>query len=233
MKKLLCSLMAALIAFSGCAALAAGKLEVTHENLMLLDEYGFEGYAFARVENTGDKPIKINAGVMELYNADGDAITSSDYLYAYGSEQLNPGEYTYVQLSASDSEVEIADVADHLLTITGKSDKDYVASRFPVTTELALNVEDDYYTTSYMYATVTNDTDEPVYDICVALALLDADGNILYLTDETLYNKALLPGGSILIREEIPSYFSESFEKNGYGTPASVDAIAYVQTYQP
>ena len=66
MKKLLCSLMAALIAFSGCAALAAGKLEVTHENLMLLDEYGFEGYAFARVENTGDKTIKINAGVMEL-----------------------------------------------------------------------------------------------------------------------------------------------------------------------
>ena len=84
-----------------------------------------------------------------------------------------------------------------------------------------------------MYATVTNDTDEPVYGICVALALLDADGNILYLTDETLYNKALLPGGSILIREEIPSYFSESFEKNGYATPASVDAIAYVQTYQP
>ena len=115
MKKLLCSLMVALIAFSGCAALAAGKLEVTHENLMLLDEYGFEGYAFARVENTGDKPIKINAGVMELYNADGDAITSSDYLYAYGSEQLNPGEYTYVQLSASDSEVEVWTVLDVFL----------------------------------------------------------------------------------------------------------------------
>ena len=216
MKKLLCSLMVALIAFSGCAALAAGKLEVTHENLMLLDEYGFEGYVFARVDNTGDKPIKINAG------------TSSDYLYAYGSEQLNPGEYTYVQLSASDSEVEVADVADYLLTITGKSDKDYVVSRFPVTTDLALNVEEDYYTTSYMYATVTNDTDEPVYGICVALALLDADGNILYLTDETLYNKALLPGGSILIREEIPSYFSEACAEIGYGGPGSVDGVAEV-----
>ena len=233
MKKLLCSLLVALIAFSGCAALAAGKLEVTHENLMLLDEYGFEGYVFARVDNTGDKPIKINAGVMELYNADGDAITSSDYLYTYGSEQLNPGEYTYVRLSASDSEVKAADVADHLLTITGKSDKNYVASRFPATTDLALNVEEDYYTTNYMYATVTNNTDEPVYDIRVALALLDADGNILYLSEESMYNVALLPGSSILVREEIPSDFAESFEKNGYTAPASVDAIAYVQTYQP
>ena len=230
MKKLLCSLLVLMILLGG-SALAAGKLEVTHENLLVLDSYGIEGYAFARVENVGNKPIKVNAGVLELYNADGDPIASSDYLYAYG-QYLEPGEYAYAQIYASNSDAAFEDVDDYLLTITGKSDNSYTTLRLPTTTELALDVDEDYYTSDYMYVTVTNDTEEPVYDVRVAVVLLDAEGNILYIGDESMYNKAIMPGSSVLIREEIPSYFSDCFEKNGY-TPSAVDAIAYAETYQP
>ena len=111
------------------------------------------------------------------------------------------------------------------------SDIDLAASGGNVT-EFALDVDEDYYTSDYMYVTVTNDTEEPVYDVRVAVVLLDAEGNILYIGDESMYNKAIMPGSSVLIREEIPSYFSDCFEKNGY-TPSAVDAIAYAETYQP
>lgn len=230
MKKLLCSLLALLILTGSFTALAAGKIEVTQENLVVTDYYGAYGYAFARVENTGNKPISVNAGVLELYNADGDSIASSDYLDAY-CENLNPGEYTYAQINAYPSDAEAADIDDYMLTITGKSDSYYTFVRYPVVAEFEKDVIDEYDNpTSYMYATVTNDTEEPVYDMQIVFALLDAEGNILYIASNSIYNTAITPGSSVTFRAEIPYDFADAFEKNGY-TPATVDAIAYVKNY--
>lgn len=119
-----------------------------------------------------------------------------------------------------------------MLTVTGKSDSDYISYRFPCTTSYEPNVADGYWTYNYMYATFTNETDEPVYGISVVLALLDADGNILYMDDASMYSdKAVMPGSSITVRENVDSNFIEYFEKNGL-VPASVDAIAYVNIRQ-
>ena len=89
-------------------------------------------------------------------------------------------------------------------------------------------MKDDWWTHNYMYATITNDAETPIYDLNVVLALLDAEGNILYMDEDGLYtDRALMPGSSIIVRKDIPTSFMDYYKEKGL-TPASVDAIAYV-----
>lgn len=227
MKKLLALVLVSLFIFSAVPAFAAGKLSVTQENFIVTNVYSMYGYVYARIDNIGDKPIKVNAGVLEIFDGDGNAITSSDYLMAY-AEYLQPGEYTYAYIYDEIEGVEESDVDDYMLTITGKSSNDYTTQRLPVFTAYAKNVKDGYFSYDYMVATVTNDTDTPIFDVNVVLALLDAAGNILYMESTSMYSdKAIMPGSSIQVREAVSQSFIDWYEKNGM-VPVSVDAIAYV-----
>lgn len=226
MKKLLAFALILALCSVFPSALAAGKLNVVQENFYLIKSYWNYGYVFAKVENAGDRPIKANAGVLEIYDEEGNALTSSDYLNAYAA-YLQPGEYTYVKMYA-ELEDETQNAADHMLTLTGKSDSSAHTLLLDCETALEMGVEDDWWEYNYMYAQITNSTDQILYDIEVVLALLDTDGNILYIADDYLYSeRALMPGSSMMIRKDIPSDFMEYFEANGI-TPAAVDAIAYV-----
>ena len=220
---LLCILMVLLLSVS-TATYAAGKLTVDQENFHVVSSYWTYGYAYAKVSNAGDKATKINAGVLEIYDEAGDVLTSSDYLTAY-AEYLEPGEYTYVKMY---SEITSGKAADYNLTLTQKTDNSERTLRLPVETDLQMDVKSGWWTYNYMYATVTNNTDKPIYGIQVVLVLLDAEGNILDIEDESMYdNKALTPGSSMIVRKDIPSAHMDYFKANGI-VPASVDAIAYV-----
>ena len=227
MKKILALILVLAITMCASAAMAAGKLSVEQENFYAIQSYSLYGYAYAKVANVGDKPIKVNTALLEVFNTDGDALTSTDYYSAY-AKYLQPDEYTYVRLYDEIEDVEASDVDDYMLTVTGKADSDYESRRFACTTSYETNVkESSYYTRNYMYATYTNNTEEPVYDISVVMALLDEQGNILYMDDSSLYSDtALMPGSSITVRKDVSSNFIEYFEKNGL-VPVSVDAIAY------
>jgi hypothetical protein len=88
--------------------------------------------------------------------------------------------------------------------------------RLPVETDLQLNIKSGWWTYNYMYVTITNNTSEPVFDIRVVMALLDKEGNILYIDDDSLYSsRALMPGSSILIREDISSSYMDYFKTEG------------------
>ncbi|MBE5804454.1 MAG: hypothetical protein E7316_08080 [Clostridiales bacterium] len=229
MKKLVALVLALALCFTCVSALAAGKLSVTQENTHFITSYSNYYYAYAKVENVGDKAIKVNAGVLEVYNADGDAITSSDYISAY-ARYLEPGEYTYVRAYEDIEDGQTPD--DYSLTITGKAEKDYANQRFATETNLELNVDAGWTTRNYMYATVTNTTDDVLYDLSVVLALLDAEGNILYIDSDDLYTeRGLTPGSSMVFRKDIPSNYIEYFEANDL-VPATVDAIAYIEVEQ-
>ncbi len=226
MKKTIALFLCLLLSSVSISALAAGKLSVDQENFHVVSSYWTYGYAYAKVTNVGDKQIKVNAGVLEIYDESGDAITSSDYLSAYAA-YLEPGEYTYVKMY---SEIESGTARDYMLTLTGKTENSKKTLRLPVDTDLQLNVISGWWTYNYMYATITNNTDKASYNISVVLALLDADGNILHIEDDSLYSdKALAPGSSIIIRKDISSMYMDYFAANGL-IPASVDAIAYVNT---
>ena len=224
MKKVVSILLVVLLLSVSTATYAAGKLTVDQENFHVVSSYWTYGYAYAKVSNAGDKATKINAGVLEIYDEAGDVLTSSDYLTAY-AEYLEPGEYTYVKMY---SEITSGKAADYNLTLTQKTDNSKRTLRLPVETDLQMDVKSGWWTYNYMYATVTNNTDKPIYGIRVVLVLLDAEGNILDIEDESMYdNKALTPGSSMIVRKDIPSAHMDYFKANGI-VPASVDAIAYV-----
>ena len=231
MKKLVSLVLALALCLSATSALAAGKLNVLQENYYTINSFWTYGYAFAKVENSGNKPIRVNAGVLEIYDEAGDVITSTDYLsahYAY----LQPGEYTYIRIF---DEIEGADtgivVDDHMLTLTGKSESSYVYQRFPCEAKLELNVVDGWMTYNYMYATVTNDTTETVYDLNVVFALMDETGNILFVESDQVYDVGLTPNSSMVFRVEIPSSFTEYFTANNI-TPTTLDVIAYTEEFE-
>ena len=226
MKKTLALMLTLVLTLSACSALAAGKLNVVQENYYTVPGYSNYGYVFAKVENSGDKPIKVNAGVLEIYDEAGDVITSEDYMEA-NAEYLEPGEYTYVEIRAEIEGEEVA--ADHMLTLTGKSEKDAMCLRLPCESDLQMNVVDGWWRHDYMYATITNNTEEPLYSIETAFALLDAEGNIVYMDEDNLYtDHALMPGSSMIVRKDISSTFIDYFEANNI-VPVAVDAFAYVE----
>lgn len=227
MKRAIAVLCTLTICFAFATASAAGKLNVVQEDFHYVESYWNYGYVYAKVENVGDKPIGINAGVFEIYDEAGSAITSSDYLNAYAC-YLNPGEYTYVEMYAENQDAGVKP-CDYMLTVTGKSNNSKTCLRLPCETALELNVSSGWWTYNYMYATVTNNTDQTLYNISVVMALMDADGHILYIDDDCLYDeRALTPGSSMVFRKDISSAFMDYFAANGL-TPVQVDAIAYVE----
>ena len=229
MKKFFAVLLVLVFCMTSVSALAAGKLNVAQENFYTVTtSYSVTGYVFAKVENTGDKTIGIKGGLFEVYDADGETVATDDYPYTY-LHVLEPGEYTYVRGYGYVSDPE-AVMDDYTFEIYGKGELDYIDNRLPVETELALDYKEGYSTYNYMFATVTNDTEETAYDVEVVMALLAEDGQILYVNNVSLYNVGITAGSSATFRINIDSAFMDYINENGI-TVAGVDAIAFTEKW--
>lgn len=225
MKKIVCLILAVALCIATIPAMAAGRLNVVHENYHYVGGFMNYVYAYAKVENTGDRPIKVNAGVLEIYDAAGEVLTSTDYENAYAT-YLQPGEYTYVQMYEDLEDGQVP--ADYMMTLTGKSENDKIAFRLPAEASFELDVKDGWWEYNYLYATVTNPTEEIMYDAEVVFALLDGAGNIICIESKSLYSEVgIMPGQSVMIRLDISSSFTDYYDEKGI-VPASVDALAYV-----
>ena len=99
---------------------------------------------------------------------------------------------------------------DYMLTITGKTDDTSSTLRLPAESKLSFGESNGWWTEDYMYATITNNTEDVVYNISTVFALLDDEGNILYIASDSLYGShGLTPGSSIVVKAEIPSTFMD------------------------
>ena len=225
MKKIVCLMLVAMIVLLSATAMAAGRLNVVQENYHYVGGWGHYVYAYAEVENSGDRPIKVNAGVFEIYDAAGEVLTSTDYENAYAT-YLQPGEYTYVRMYEDLEEGQVPD--DYMMTLTGKSDNSKIAYRLPAEATMELGVQDGWWERNYLYATVSNPTQEIVYGAEVVFALMDEEGNTIYVESKSLYSEiGIMPGQSVMVRLDVSSTFMDYFKANGI-VPASVDALAYV-----
>ena len=225
MKRRICLMLVVMMSMFSVTAMAAGRLNVVKENYHYVGGWGHYVYAYAKVENSGDRPIKVNAGVFEIYDANGEVLTSTDYENAYAT-YLQPGEYTYVRMYEDLEDGQVPD--DYMMTLTGKSDNSKVAYRLPAEASFEMNVQEGWWEYNYLYATVTNPTQEVLYGAEVVFALMDAEENIIYIESKSLYSEVgIMPGQSLMIRLDIASTFTEYFDANGI-VPASVDVIAYV-----
>lgn len=230
MKKILLLVLALMLCCASSAALAAGKLSVVQENYYTIEGYSVYSYGFAKVQNIGDRPIKVHTGLLDILDENGDTITSTDSLHSY-AEYLEPNEYTYVELY---SRIEGNLVpAEYIMTLAGKSSTDYVTLRLQSEGEYQENVEISKYSTrNYMYAKVTNDSEETVFNLEVLLVLLDDEDNILYMDSSGLLSdQGLTPGSSMIFKQSVPSSFIEYFEENDI-TPSQIEVIAYTNLEQ-
>ena len=233
MKKTIALFIALALLACALPALAEGKIEVTQENFHVVGTSSLYGYLFLKLENTGDAPAKLDGGEMEMYDAKGNVLGSTTTMWRY-AEYLKPGEYTYVYFSARAEGGESADeVANYSMGFNFKDSSDKETFRLPVESMYEDDVTEGYWTHDYMTTTVTNDADQTVYDVIIVRALLDADGNILYVDSDSMYNyKGITPGSSIVLRRQMGSNFMTLFEEKGYA-PQTVDAIAYVYVSDP
>lgn len=226
MKKTVSLVLAAVLLLTCGASLASGKLSVDTENFIIPGGWLDYGYCFAKVSNVGDKPIKVNAGVFEIYDDNGEALSSSDYLYAY-PDILQPGEYCYTTIHADLEESQLAVASDYMLTITGKSENDKVITRLPVECTYVPNATEGWWTRNILSATVTNNTDQTLFDIRIVMALLDADGKVLYVNSSTCY-QGLTAGSTIVFDDDVSTTYLDYYAAKGVEI-AGWDAIAYVE----
>lgn len=229
MKKLL-SLVLALCLMLGCtSALAAGKLVVNQETYTPIEMYtdSFYAYIFVEVTNAGDKNVEFGSGILEVLNADGDAVESFDLYTAY-PEVLAPGEVGYISYYRGvDDAKSIEDIPDYLLTVSGKSSKDEAALRLPATGVIE---EVPYWNdTQYQVTlTITNNTDKTIYDAYVPYAIYDAAGKLLYADYTTLWNVGLPAGSTIEMRQTISDSFLKLWKTNNT-IPTTVTTFAYAE----
>ena len=212
---------------------ARGKLTIWGETFVpYVSEY--EGgndniYVFARVENTSDKQVTIHNPLFEIYDANDDVIKSEDYLTCEPSI-LQPGESAFLYKNIwLDDGISANDVADYVLDLNIKNEAYYTITRFPATVEFVEN-DDRNGNRGMIYATVTNDTEETVYNMRVIAALMNDKGEVLYVQSNST-NLGLLPGTSVVFPIYVDSNIANYLKANDI-KPASVDVIAYTEVYK-
>lgn len=226
MKKFVALLLAVCLTLGCASALAAGKLTVNQETYTPVAGYSFIGYVFAEVENTGDKNIEFGSGLLEILTADGDPMDSTDVYNMYPSI-LAPGEkgyvYTYQYVDAAEA---IEDISDYTLTISGKATQEEAVARLD--SAAAYNVGTDAWgdEEQMVVVTVTNNTQETVYDCQVAFALYDAEGKLLLVDADNTYNVGIPAGQSVEILFTVDEDLAAVWAEQGV-TPATVESVAY------
>ena len=238
MKKMTAALTVLMLAVPA-TVYADAELTVTQQDVYFTEtEYsGVSVDCFVKIENTGDVPARVGEAYLEMTDQDGNELTASGW--DVPARYLQPGEYTYYSIEDTLWDVEHAeDIIEYEFVLETSEDVDREDLRLPCETKLEKDVPGIYWyqdLEDHLYAIVTNDTDEPLYDISFVLALLDEDGHILTVSTAALtYGLALMPGSSLMDREivEQTTSLGRHLQEEGI-TSASVDTIAYVERELP
>lgn len=226
LKKIVALLLAACLTLGCASALAAGKLTVNQETYTAVAGYSFVGYVFAEVENTGDKNIEFGNGLLEILTADGDPMDSTD-IYSMYPSILAPGEKGYVStLQYVDAAESIEDISDYTLTITGKSTQEEAVARLDSTAAYGVGVNSWGAEEQMVVVTITNNTQETVYDCQVAFALYDAEGKLLLVDADNTYNVGIPAGQSVEVQFTVDEDLAAVWAEQGV-TPATAESVAY------
>ena len=226
MKKLLILVLLSALLLPA-TTLAAGRLVITQEVFFvrpMLSYYASETYA--EVTNTGDRPVKYNGGMIELYDVDGNSIESSN-IYSMYPPILGPGEVGYIYDTTSVREAEEKSyIDDYLLTITSKGENEETITYLPSEGWYG-EYQRSAYTTEYrLVAAITNDTAETLDNISVVIALYDKDDNLIYADSVRPYSIGVPSGQSIEFRTTVDSRILEAWEQEEL-EPARIVTIAY------
>ena len=230
MKRVLALGMVLVLVTLAVPALAAGKLFSAQENLYVIPYYDTTVYCnfYAELKNDGDKPVEFSNGLLELYDADGNSIISSDIYYCYPMV-LEPGGHAFVY---SNEYPDLGDktIEDHMLSVMGQGKVTQQIVLLDTTAKFETR-SDGYYSNDYLTAVITNNTGDILYGFEAVFALKDAEGNLLYVTSSSWYgyNVGILPGSSVQMEMTVDSTISGYLSANNL-VPATAECIAYNST---
>ena len=187
-----------------------------------------EGVYLAKVQNDNADPIYISEVSLILQDKDGNEVGKGEFLSNSGSRYLEPGEATFLCITADVNDG--AEVADHATNLTCSPITYQTADLSMEVSDAQLRVEEGYSTNYYTAATVTNTTDAPLSRLNVVSAVRSADGKLLDLTTSGLYQNELAAGSTITLVDSLDSRAVTYCTENNL-TPDQVEAFAWVETY--
>jgi hypothetical protein len=227
-KLLVLLLIAGLLALPAAAA-AAGKLTVAQEIFLVIpySDYHY-GMLCAQVKNTGDKPVQLNNGLLEIFDPQDNPIASVNLSSCY-PPVLKPGASGFLYATAYIKEAKDKSyIADYSLSLTGQGAISYNVTQLPLQASYKTQV-DGSNTYDYVLLKVENNTEAIAYDIMIPFALKDAGGKLVYAYYTQLYSIGLYPHSSLEINLQLDSSFVTYRLEQGI-IPASVEAMAYIQS---
>lgn len=213
-----------LVLFS-VGALAEGQATITQQTAQTYAyEDVFYAYYFAQIENTGDVPIVLDGGTLELYNSEGQAIYSTPVYSCYPSV-LAPGEKGFVrEYTNLDS---LNTMAAYKFDLVARPAGEGSVIRLNCTADFSQQTlyGDDMSTT--LKATVMNDKQETVSNIMIVYALYDAEGKLIFVDTLSPYYLGIPAGNSVELSTAVDPEIEASWAERGI-RPASAYALAYI-----
>jgi len=225
MKKTVACLLAAVLLLAAVPALAGESLEVLKENFWQYNnEYTQFSCFYAKVQNKSAEPVMISECDLDMKDADGNVLVQDEFGSVFGLV-LQPGEYTYASFyEYREGQEEVADCAFSCKETAPEDSCGTV--RFESTAVLE-KTQDEWDTYLTILVSVTNPTEEPLYDLSCLAVLLDAEDNILYISTDCAYDLGIAPGSTVTFRFSVPGYYLEGMSLEGL----KVDSLALVDSY--
>ncbi|MCR4886256.1 MAG: hypothetical protein K5919_05010 [Clostridiales bacterium] len=225
MKKTVACLLATMLLLAAVPALAGESLEVLKENFRQYnDEYMPFSCFYAKVQNKSAEPVLITEYDLDMKDADGNVLVHDEFGASFGLV-LQPGEYTYAWFFEYEEGQENAVDCAFSYKETAPDGR-YSTVRFESTGALE-KTQDEWGTDLTMLVSVTNPTEEPLYDLSCLAVLLDAEDNILYISTDCAYDIGIAPGSTVTFRFSVPGYYLEGMSLEGL----KVDSLALVDSY--
>jgi hypothetical protein len=208
-----------------------GKLTVAQASFQVTPYSSYyQGTVYARLVNSGNTPVEFESGTLELLDASGNVIGSEEVNGCY-PEVLAPGETGYLYKGVLvEAASEPSYIAGYNLTVNGREEISKDVTRLPSSGKYE-EIADAYWTSYYLSVAIENESDELLYDAGVVFALKDAAGNLLYITQGSMYGVGIMPHASVSFRTSLYSDTLDYFKANNL-VPATVDTIAYTSTYK-
>lgn len=215
------SLLSTLLLTTTCHA--AGNITVTDKAASIFSGDD-SGYFYAKIENDGDEPVGVDNGKLVLFSGNDDILVTSDYVNTYPTRIiLNPGEYTYVSEFLWDSKLKNQTIGDVKFSVD-VTDRGTAVERIPCEARYEINGSNSY--DNYIYITVTNEAEVTRFGYYLVGALLDTEGNLVYVKTNQYENVGLHPGNTATFSLYIDADNMNHFEANGIQI-GSVDALVY------
>lgn len=185
-----------------------------------------KGFWIAKVQNASEVKLYLTEASMVLQNDAGEEVGKSTFFYPSGSKFLDPGEETFVGMTADVAEG--AEVAGHVCSYTSGQPGFMATEDVPLEVtgyELALE-GGGAFDDAGAWVTVKNTLDEPVAGIQMIAAFEDADGKPWSLQTFNIYADKLGAGSTYSFWVQLSKDVKEYCDANGI-TLTQVEAFAW------